>query len=102
MEIAIRITEILLYISVLLFPVTSLVLIRTVKKQNLKLIKEAVKNPLISNISFRFFEDLRKEYLEITDCYWLVWVNKITQYLLIVGFSLLMVLVIINEFTRYY
>ncbi len=66
MELAITIVEISLYLSIFVFPVTLLILIKTVKQQNLDLVKSAITNPFFPNIDLRFFENLRQEYYRIS------------------------------------
>jgi hypothetical protein len=102
MELAITIVEISLYLSIFVFPVTLLILIKTVKQQNLDLVKSAITNPFFPNIDLRFFENLRQEYYRISGNRLLAKINKTSQYIMIAGFFLLFALVIVNEAIRYY
>jgi len=102
MDLVIKIVEISLYISVFVFPITLLILIKTVKKQNLDLVKSAVTNPFFPNINLRFFENLRQEYYKISGNKLLVKINKTAQYAMVAGVFLLFGLVILNEAIRYY
>jgi len=101
MESAIKIVEIILYACVVLLPVTSLLLIRVVKKVNLKIIEQAVTNPIIPNFDLCFFSELQKEYKRITGQSLLPITNKLALYFGIGGLFLLFALVIVSEITRY-
>ena len=102
MELAIIIIEVSLYISVIVFPITLLILIKTVKKQNLKLVESAISNPFFPNIDLSFFENLRQEYYKISGNNLLIKINKTAQYVMVAGFFLLFGLGILNEAIRYY
>jgi hypothetical protein len=102
MELAIKIVEILLYVSVFVFPITLLILIKTVRKQNLNLVKDAIKNPFFPNVDLSFFENLRQEYYKISGNSLLAKINKTAQYTMMIGIFLFFGLVILNEVIRYY
>jgi hypothetical protein len=89
--------EILLYISLPLFIASTLYLISVVKKSNYKLIKDAVTNPIIPNIDLRFFGKLQNEFLKIRKNGLPPLVNKVSFYIIIIGFILLFILVVMQE-----
>jgi len=101
MESAITIVEIILYACVFLLPVTTLLLIRVVKKENLKMVKDGVINPLYPNLDLRFFTELQCEYKRITGQSFLSITNKLALYFGVVGFFLFFALVIVEEVSNY-
>ena len=101
MEAAIKIVEAILYVCIILLPVTTLLLIKTVKKENLKLIQGAVTNPILPNLDLNFFSKLQSEYTRITGNYSLAIINKLSLHFGLIGFFLLFALVIIDEVSTY-
>ena len=101
LEIVIKIVEALLYIALPSFILSTFYLIVVVKKTNIRLVKSGVENPLFPNIDFRFFKKLREEYKRHrsnrTPCI----INKISFYILVVGFISLFLMAIAQEFLRY-
>ena len=97
----IQILEYSLYGALAVFIVSTLYLINTVKKENLKLVKSAVTNPIFPNLNLSFFSQLRDEYHRVRKSNLLISLNKISFYMLIFGVMLLFVLVISQELFRY-
>jgi hypothetical protein len=92
-----QIVEGILYVCVVVFPVTTYLLIRTVKQENLKLIEDAVTNPMLPNLDLKFFPSLQREYTRITGNRLLAIINKLSFYSGLSGFILLFALVVIHE-----
>ncbi len=97
MEDLISVIEYILYICVVVFPISTLLLIQKVKKENLKFIDEAVKRPIIPNVDLGFFSDLRNKYHRITGQKFLVNINKISFYFMLICFPLLFILIVAAE-----
>jgi len=66
MESILKFYDPILYIVVVVFPVTTLMLVRVVKRKNMELISGAVTNPILPNLDLRFFSKLQSEYRRIT------------------------------------
>jgi hypothetical protein len=94
----IKFVEKLLYVSLILFVFTTFYLMRVVKKENLKLIKKAITNPFFPNLNLSFFSDLHNEYFKIKKSRFLVLINKVAFYILLIGVLSLFFLVVIEEF----
>jgi len=95
------ILESILYINILLFPLSTLLLINKAKKTNYNLVKNAVKNPILPNLNLSFFEDLRVEYKKSVGEKSLAILNKTSQYSLVLCFVMLLALSIFTELFRY-
>ncbi len=93
--------ESVLYINILLFPLSTILLINKAKKTNYNLVKKAVKNPILSNFDLGFFEELRFEYIMNVQKKSLAILNKISQYSLVLSFVMLLILSIFTELFRY-
>jgi len=100
LEVLIKVIEIVLYVSMPLFIASTAYLILVVKKSNYALVKEAISNPILSDIDFKFFKKLRIEYLKVRKHVIPAFVNKITFWTMVGGFSLLFILVIIQELIK--
>jgi len=97
MEMIIQSVEMILYACIVILPVTTLILIRIVKKENQKMIEGAVTNPIFPNLDFRFFSELQREYIRITGKTLLAKTNKLSLYFGLGAFFLLFILIIIGE-----
>jgi len=95
------ILEKLLYVAVVVFPISTLILINKVKKDNYRFVKDAVKNPILPDLNLNFFGILRREYIRITGKRVLVNLNKTSQYILVLCIALLFLVSIITELFRY-
>ena len=96
----INLIEILLYLSLPIFIGSTLYLISVVKKKNYKIVRNAVTNPVFPNIDLNFFGKLQNEYLKTRKNIIPVLINRLTFYILIIGFILLFILVIIKELSN--
>ena len=102
LEIGIKIVEMLLYIALPSFIGSSCYLIIAVKKTNMNLVKNAMINPLWPNIDLSFFSKLQEEYKKYhRSNHVIATINKISFYVLVVGFISLFLMVIAQEFLRY-
>ena len=99
--IGIKIVEILLYIALSSFIGSTWYLIIVVKKTKMKLVKNAMTNPLWPNIDFSFFSKLQEEYKHQRSNHIPATINKISFYILVIGFIFLFLMVIAQEFLRY-
>jgi hypothetical protein len=97
----ISLVEILLYVALPVFVVSTLYLISFVKKSNYKLAKDAVTNPVFPNIDLNFFRKLQNEYLLLRKNKIPALANRVSFLTLIIGFFLLFFLVIVQELSRY-
>lgn len=99
--ISIKIVEILLYIALPSFIGSTYYLVIVVKKTNMKLVKSGVTNPLFPNIDLGFFSKLREEYKCQRSNRIPAIINKISFYIVVVGFLSLFLMIIAQEFLRY-
>ena len=97
----IQIIEILLYISILVFIVTTFYLIETVKKSDHQMLRNAVRNPILPNIDLGFFNKLQKRYLVQHKSRIPPVANRISFFAMIILFSLLFVFVVVRESLRF-
>lgn len=97
----INLIEMLLYVVLPVFVVSTIYLISVVKKSNYKLVRDAVTNPVLPNIDLSFFRKLQKEYLRIRNNKIPALANRISFFALIIGFLILLLLVIVQELIRY-
>jgi hypothetical protein len=97
----ITLLEILLYIALPMFVVSTLYLISVVKKSNYKLVKDAVRNPVFPNIDLSFFRKLQDNYLLMRKNKIPALANRFSFYTLIVVFILLFLFVIAKELSSY-
>ncbi len=97
----IKVIEIVLYIILPIFIISTFVLIQAVKKHNYQMIKDAIKNPLFPNIDLGFFGNLQKEYVSHNKNKSLALLNKISFYVTIIGLILLFLSVIFEKLFRY-
>ena len=97
----IGVIEIVLYVALLLFIVSTVYLIIVVKKSNYKLIKDAVTNPVLPNIDLGFFKNLQNEYLLIRKNKIPALTNRLSFFILVFGFFLLLILVVVQELSTY-
>ena len=91
----------ILYVVVIVFPVTTLMLIRVVKKEKTELVSGAVSNPILPNLDLRFFSKLQGEYRRITGKNTLAVINKLSFWLTLVGLFLNFIVPIIIEFISF-
>lgn len=101
LEEIIRLVEILLYVALASFIISTLYLISVVKKSNYKLVRNAVTNPVFPNIDLSFFRKLQNEYLLLKKNKIPALVNRISSLILIIGFFILFFLIIAQELYRY-
>ena len=94
------IVEKFLYISLGLFILTTFHMIRIVKKENSKLIKEAVTSLFYPNLNLTFFSEIRNEYYRIKKSNFLALINRVSFYVLLIGLISLIFLVVLEEFIR--
>ena len=97
----IKILENILYIALPSFILSTYYLIIFVKKRNIKLIKNSIKNPLWPNLDLNFFKKLQEEYKLEKSCYLPVIINRVSFYTVIIGFIFLLLMVVAQEFLRY-
>ena len=97
----IRTIEIVLYIVLPIFIISTFALIQAVKKYNFQIIKNGIKNPFFPNIDLGFFNNLQKEYVSHNKNKILAFLNKISFYISIIGSILLFLSVILEELLRY-
>ena len=97
----ISLIEILLYVTLPIFIASTLYLLSVVKKNNYKLARDAVTNPVFANIDLSFFRKLQDNYLLIRKNKIPALINRVSFYTLIIGFILLFFLVIANELSSY-
>ena len=102
LEIGIKIVEMLLYIALASFVGSTCYLIISVKKTNMKLVKNSITNPLWPTMELSFFSKLQEEYKKTHGSnHILAAINKISFYILLLGFVFLFLMVIAQEFLRY-
>ena len=97
----IKIIEILLWIAGPIFIGSTYYLIIVVKKTDMKLIKDAITNPLLPNLDLGFFGKLQEEYGRQRSNRIPATINKISFYIVVVGFLSLFLMVIGQAFLRY-
>jgi len=93
--------DILLYISMFSFIISTCILIRSVKKTNYDLVKNAVTNPFFPNIDLSFFSQLQNECKKNNKNKISVIVNKISFYSAFIGFIVYFILIIVEQFIIY-
>ena len=93
--------EIVLYVALPLFIVSTIYLIMVVKRSNYKLIKEAVTNPVLPNFDLGFFKNLQNEYLLVHRNKIPALANRLSFLTLVVGFFLLLIFVVVQEIIQY-
>jgi hypothetical protein len=101
MDFLIAILEKILFVCIFVFPISTIALIRTVKRKNMELVKNAISNPILPDLDLNFFAKVQNEYIRITGKHTLTSVNKISFYLSIFAFILMFFCVVINEMFRY-
>jgi hypothetical protein len=94
--------EALLYVALFFFIASTWYLIFLVKKNNYKLIKNSVSNPLFPNIDLSFFRKLQEEYRRQRSNPIPAIINRVSFYFLIYGFIVMILLVFSHEIVRYY
>ena len=93
--------EVEMILNVIVFPLSTLLIIQTVKRFNFDLVDNAVKNPIVPDINLNLFSKLRKEYTLSTGKKLLPIINKISQYGLFAGFIVLFAISTYQEMTKY-
>ena len=99
--IGIKAIEILLYIALPSFIGSTYYLVVVVKKTNMKLVKSGIINPWFPNIDLGFFTKLQEEYKRQRSNRIPAIINKISFYIIVVGFISLFLMVIAQELLRY-
>jgi len=97
----INFVEVLLYIALSVFAISTLYLISAAKKSNYELVSKSITNPLFPNLNFNFLAKLQDAYYASQKKKLPVWVNRISFYTTFIGFFLLFFLVIAQEMNRY-
>ncbi|HHB77410.1 MAG TPA: hypothetical protein ENK84_12870 [Desulfobulbus sp.] len=100
--IGIKIVETLLYIALPSFIVSTYYLVIVAKKTNMKLVESGITNPLFPNIDLNFFRKLQEEYKRQRSSRIPTTINKISFYIVVIGFISLFLMVIAQEFLRYH
>lgn len=97
LRIIIKMIELLLYIALPVFIISTFYIISIVKKNNYNLIKDSIKTPFFPNLDLSFFKEIQKQYFLIKQENILPLINNISFYTLILGFILLFILIVIQE-----
>ena len=97
LSILINLLEIVLYVALPIFILSTLFLISVVKKCNYKIIKNSITNPIFPNIDLGFFKKIQREYMLIRKNKAPALINNISFYILILGFIALLLLVMTKE-----
>jgi len=98
MELIINVLEVFLYISGFCFIISTCILVRSVKKSNYNLVKNAVTNPFFPNIDLSFFSKLQNECKKNNKNKIFVIVNKISFYFSTIGFIVFFIMIIAQDF----
>ena len=97
----INLIEVVLYVALPIFAVSTLYLISVVKKSNYNLVRDSVTSPVFPNIDLSFFGKLQKEYLLVRKNKIPTLANRFSFYTIIIGFFILFFLIIAQELSRY-
>lgn len=83
-DIAIVFVESILYVCILSFPLTTLIMIHRVKKTNKNFVIDNIANKYDINIDLKFFYQLRNEYLKIGGRSLISIINAVSLYSMII------------------
>ena len=97
----IHLSEITLYVALLVFISTTMYLIRKVKRSNFEFVSNAVRNPLLPNFNLNFFKKLQERYVATYGGTLLPIVNRISFITLMTAFFLLFFSAIARELFQY-
>lgn len=101
MEMLVRLIEVVLSLSLLMFIASTVYLVSAVKKRDPSFIRNAVRNPVFPNLNLSFFRNLRLKYLSFGKMKSIATLNKFSFYFLLLSFFTLLFLVIFQELMRY-
>jgi hypothetical protein len=88
-------------VSVIVFHISTILLIKEVKKKGIGFVKNAVTNPIIPNFDLGFFEKNGCKNKTFTEMKLLSFVNKTAQYSCFIAFTILFALVVVKEIIKY-